>query len=125
MGSQYTEEILPPGCTREHTFYIDIPRITDEIYDWYQQVGGSTKIVQGKSAMANLRNNLVGVGVHPGPWQTRYVRYGTAKWTADTGGRNHVRLHFNVEDVAIATMFLLACNPTILSHNIPESGESQ
>ena len=86
---------LPPGCTVNYAIFIDIEKLTDEMIDWYQQIGGT---VHEDRFWNNYNKEMV----------KKSVRYGKGKlchYRQDgTGG---VRLHFHGDDASVATMFII------------------
>jgi hypothetical protein len=100
---------LPPGCTVTYAVWIDINKITQEVIDWFNLIGG---IVSTESNFTDYRGRTKPI---------TYVQYGKAKkchYRQDgTGG---VRLHFHGDDVSVASMFLLKFNDMVENHNMQQ-----
>jgi len=102
---------MPPGCRITYNVFIEIDQLTKEMVEWYQLVGGDTK-------MDNYYDNR-------GRKVEKYlVQYGKGKWCyhrADgTGG---TRLHFQGEDAAVASLFLIKFLEHVQTHNLKEHEE--
>lgn len=99
---------LPPGCSINYAITIELRQMTNEIVDWYQQVGGCIETKQHY----NHRGNQV---------TSKYVSYGNGKqchYRQD--GSTGVRLHFQGADADAASMFLIKFYDVIETHNLKE-----
>ena len=103
---------LPPGCAVSRNIRITINDLTDDMIQWFVDVGGSvstdTYLMTGGSP---LRERVI-----------KRVSYGRGKYCyrMQDGSSNRVLLHFQGEDGAVASAFMLRFNESIVSHNFPE-----
>lgn len=102
---------LPPGCSVTYNIFVEIDQLTSDMVDWFLLVGGKIKEEEHYN--------------HRGSKVTKFsVQYGKGKWCyhrADgTGG---TRLHFQGEDAAVVSMFLIKFLDHVETHNLKEHGE--
>lgn len=103
---------LPPGCAVSRNIRITINDLTDDMIQWFVDVGSSVSPdTYLKSRWPNQREQVV-----------KRVSYGRDKYCyrMRDGSSNHVLLHFQGEDGAVASAFMLRFNESIVSHNFPE-----
>jgi hypothetical protein len=97
---------LPHGCTINYPIVIEVRKMSREIVDWYQLVGGT---VYKDEHYDNKGRKVC----------RDYVQYGNGKYCHHrVDGTTGVRLHFNKEDAKIATMFILQFPEDVETHNI-------
>ncbi len=102
---------LPPGCTVVYPIWIDVDKLSDDIINWYEQIGGNKK-VETFWCSRGKENNIP------------YVSYGRGKWCHHhQNGFDGVRLHFNGEDAHVASMFLIKFLDNVTNHNLKEQME--
>ena len=104
---------LPPGCTVVYPIWIDIDTLTEEILDWYRTVGGVVVF----DRFWNSRGK---------EYNVPYVKYGKGKkchYHQNNVPPGGVRLHFNGEDAAVASMFIIKFLDIIVNHNLKEQME--
>jgi len=102
---------LPPGCKVTYSVWLDIDKLTDDVVEWFELVGGETK----QDRYFNNRGNSVSMP---------YVRYGRGKWCHHhQNGAGGTRIHFMGEDASVASMFLLKFNEHVTNHNMQEAME--
>lgn len=99
---------LPAGCKVNYHIVIEIDSLTDDIGDWFVNVGGR--------AWGEEFWNYRGVRkVLP------FVQYGNAKRCHHhQNGLGGVRLHFDGIDASVASMFILKYMDRIRTHNLKE-----
>lgn len=102
---------LPPGCSVVYNIFVEIDQLTSDMVDWFLLIGGNIK----EEEYYNHRGSKI---------VKNFVKYGTGKWCyhrADgTGG---TRLHFQGEDAAVASMFLIKFIDHVQTHNLKEHEE--
>ncbi len=99
---------LPPGCKVIYPIWIDVDKLSDDIVDWYEQIGGRTKVDTYWNHRGQEHSNV-------------YVAYGYGKWCHHhQNGQGGTRLHFVGEDASIASMFLLKFIEKVTDHNLKE-----
>ena len=104
---------LPPGCRVVYPIWVDVDRLSDDIVEWYEQVGGSKKV----DTFWNSRGKETSIP---------YVSYGRGKWCHHhQNGAGGSRLHFNGEDASIASLFILKFSDRITNHNLKEQMERE
>lgn len=102
---------LPPGCKVTYSVWIDIDSLTDDILEWFINIGGQTKSDEYYDNRGRRKIQ-------------HFVRYGNGKWCYHhSGGIFGTRLHFDGKDVSIATMFLLKYMEKVRQHNMQETLE--
>ena len=102
---------LPPGCTLTHAIWIDVDRLSEEMVEWYELVGGTTKT----DSWHNHRGHLQTV---------KYVRYGSAKFCHHhQNGSGGTRLHWHGDDASTASVFLIKFFDHVTQHNLKEQME--
>jgi hypothetical protein len=108
---------LPPGCTVSQNIRIVIDELTDDMLQWFVDVGGA---VTTDHQMAYPRNSFGYGKMQPEKFVKR-VSYGRGKYCYRMqDGSQNILLHFQGEDGAVASAFILRFNESILSHNFPE-----
>ena len=108
---------LPRGCAVSHNIRIVVTELTDDMIQWFVDVGGS---VTTDHQMAWPRNSP-GYGKMQPERIIKRVSYGRGKYCYRLqDGSNGVLLHFQGEDGMVASAFMLRFNESILSHNFPE-----
>lgn len=99
---------LPAGCAVSYSIWIDINEMTNAMIDWY-------KLIEGRVAEDTWINHR-GIKI-----QRDIVQYRNGKkchYRQDgTGG---IRLHFDGQDAAVASMFLLKFFNHVTNHNLEE-----
>jgi len=97
---------LPPGCTVNYAIFIEIEKLTDEMINWYQQVGGT---IHEDRFWNNYNKEMV----------KKSVKYGKGKLCHHRqDGTKGVRLHFHGDDASIASMFILKFLDHVQSTNL-------
>jgi hypothetical protein len=101
---------LPAGCTVAYPITITVSKLTDEMTEWYELVGGEvTEFVTGTYNRSNKEITHI------------MVRYGKAKWCHRfQDGTTNVRLNFTGEDAHVASVFLIKFNDFVVNHNFRE-----
>jgi len=103
---------LPPGCRVSYQIWIDVDRLTDDMSEWFTLIGGTVSI---RGYGHNIRGK-----------ETVYksVQYGQAKPSYHRqDGTGHVKINFNGNDVATASMFLIKFSTHIVAHNMKQELE--
>lgn len=102
---------LPPGCSVTYNIVVEIDRLTDEMVEWFRLIGGGIKENEHYD--------------HRGRRIVKYlVQYGEGKWCHHRAdGSNGTRLHFQGEDAAVASMFLIKFLDHVETHNLKEHEE--
>lgn len=102
---------LPKGCSVPFTITIEIDKLTDEMVEWFEMVGGS----KFEKEWFNHRGNRVA--------QT-YVQYGQAKpCHYHQNGLGGVRLQFHGNDASTASVFIMKFFDHVESTNLKEQME--
>jgi hypothetical protein len=108
---------LPPGCAVSQNIRIVVRDLTDDMLQWFVDVGGA---VTTDHQMAYPRNSFGYGKMQPEKFVKR-VSYGRGKYCYRMqDGSNNILLHFQGEDGMVASAFMLRFNESILSHNFPE-----
>jgi len=108
---------LPPGCAVSHNIRVVVTALTDDMVQWFVDVGGA---VTTDHQMASPRNSF-GYGKMQPEKIIKRVSYGRGKYCYRMqDGSQHILLHFQGEDGAVASAFMLRFNESIVSHNFPE-----
>ena len=103
---------LPPGCTVPHTVQITVSKLTDEMIEWYEMVGGEVTDVKTNTYYHRTGKEIT----------HKMVRYGKTKWCHRfQDGTSNVRLNFSGEDAYVASVFLIKFNDEIVNHNFREN----
>jgi len=104
---------LPAGCSVTYAVFVEVDDLTEDMVDWYRQVGGTVT----EDKFYNYRSKLI----------TRaYVSYGCSKRCYyHNNGMGHVRLHFRGEDAPVATMFIMKFMDNVIDHNMQENQEQR
>lgn len=99
---------LPPGCTVNYAITIDIDKLTDDIINWYELIGG--EIIESEHYNHRGQRQVL-----------KYVKYGKGKRChIRVDGSGGVRLHFHGDDASAASMFLIKFNEHVEQHNMRE-----
>ena len=86
---------LPPGCTVNYPIFVEINKLTDDMVNWYQLIGGI--VTEKKHWDTRGREQTV-----------KYVQYGQGKICyRRQDGSDGVRLHFHGNDASVASMFII------------------
>lgn len=102
---------MPPGCTVTYNIFVEIDQLTSDMVDWFLLIGGEIK----EEEHYNHRGSKI-VKYH--------VKYGTGKWCYHRAdGSGGTRLHFQGEDAAVASMFLIKFIEHVQTHNLKEHEE--
>jgi len=102
---------LPPGCTVNFPIWIDVDRLSTDMIEWYELIGGEIK----QSAYYDHRGR---------ERQEYYVRYGRAKFCHHhQNGSGGTRLHWHGDDAATASVFLIKFFDNVTQHNLREQME--
>ena len=102
---------LPPGCKVTYSVWLDIDKLTDDVVEWFEMIGGRVQTDTFWDHHHNIQN-------------VKYVSYGKGKWCYHhNNGFGGTRLHFMGEDASVASMCLLKFNERITSHNMQEAME--
>jgi hypothetical protein len=100
---------LPPGCTVTYSVWVDVKKLTPEIVEWYEIIGGRTK--ESEHWDTRGRRQV-----------TKFVAYGNGKWCHHHhNGMGGTRLHFNGTDASVASMCILKFLDQIDAHNLQEA----
>lgn len=99
---------LPPGCTVTHAVYIDVDRLTAEMVEWYQLIGG----VVWEDKWYDHRGKEQSV---------TYVSYNKGKRCHHHhNGDGGTRLHFHGDDAPAASMFIIKFFDRITRNNLQD-----
>ena len=99
---------LPPGCTVNHAITIEVDRLTEDMVEWYEMIGGQ---VISKVYYDNRGRKII----------ENFVKYGNAKLChLRQDGSGGARLHFHGNDASVASMFLIKFNEHVEQHNMKE-----
>ena len=102
---------LPPGCTVNFSIYIDVDRLSTEMIEWFEMIGGRVQTDTFWDHHHNIQN-------------VKYVSYGKGKWCYHhNNGFGGSRLHFMGEDAATASVFLIKFFDHVTQHNFKEQME--
>ena len=99
---------LPPGVTVNYFIAIEIDRLTEEMVEWFEMIGGRVHTDTFWDHHHNIQN-------------VKYVSYGKGKqsyWRQD--GSGGVRLNFHGDDASVASMFILKFMEHVQQHNLKE-----
>jgi hypothetical protein len=99
---------LPPGVTVNYFIAIEIDRLTDEMIEWFEMIGGEVTYKmdwdwKGRESKKPL------------------VKYGKGKqsyWRQD--GSGGVRLNFHGDDASTASVFIVKFFEHVQQHNLNE-----
>ena len=99
---------LPPGCTVTYAVYVDVDRLTDDMVEWYQLIGGS--IYEDRWYDSRGREQ-----------SRKFVSYGKGKRCHHfQDGTNGARLHFHGDDASAASMFIIKFFDHVTRNNLQE-----
>ena len=99
---------LPPGCTVTYAVWVDVDRLTEEMVEWYEMVGG--QVYQDKWYDTRGREQ-----------SAYYVSYGQGKRCHHhQNGQGGTRLHFHGNDASAASMFIMKFFDHITANNLQE-----
>lgn len=99
---------LPPGVTVNYFIAIEIDRLTEEMVEWFETIGGQV----GRELKWTRSGSIVDLPV---------VQYGQGKpsyYRQD--GSGGVRLNFHGDDASAASMFILKFMEHVQQHNLKE-----
>ena len=99
---------LPPGVTVNYFIAIEIDRLTEEMVEWFEIIGGKV----GRELKWTRSGSTVDLPV---------VQYGQGKpsyYRQD--GSGGVRLNFHSDDASAASMFILKFMEHVQQHNLKE-----
>jgi len=99
---------LPPGCTVTYAVWVDVDRLTDEMVQWYEMIGGT--VFESKFWDSRGREQIA-----------KYVSYGKAKRCHHhQNGEGGTRLHFHGDDASTASVFIMKFFEHITNNNLKE-----
>lgn len=102
---------LPPGCKVAYEIRFYVTKLTDEMGEWFNMIGGQA--TQIKEYDWRGREHTV-----------NQVQYGKAKPSYVTkDGRNLTLVRFDGRDASTASVFLIKFFDQIQSHNMKEEYE--
>jgi hypothetical protein len=105
---------LAPGCSVSQNIRITVNELTDDMIQWFVDVGGS---VTTDHHLSYSRSN----GVYQKESFVKRVSYGRGKYCYRMqDGSGTVLLHFQGQDGAVASAFMIKFNQHVVSHNFPE-----
>jgi len=88
---------LPPGCQVSYNIRIVVSQLSDDMVQWFQDIGGKTSI------------------------EPTRVSYGGGKSSYHMqDNTDRVLLHFQAQDAGMAMAFIIKFNESVVSHNFPE-----
>jgi hypothetical protein len=100
---------LPPGCKLAYEIRFYVPKLTNEMGEWFNLIGGQATSV--KEYDWRGREHII-----------NQVQYGKAKTSYVTkDGTNLTLIRFDGADASIASMFLIKFMDQIQSHNLKEA----
>ena len=102
---------LPPGCSVCYNITIDIDKVTEEIIEWYNTIGGTLTTDEWYDHKGRKISQT-------------YLAYNNYK-RCHYGNGGGVRLHFLGKDASVASMFLLKFSESVVNHNLSEHKELQ
>jgi len=103
---------LPPGCTVSYQIWIDVDRLTDDMSEWFEMIGGTVSCRRHEYHRSG------------GAIEHKSVQYGKAKPSyRRQDGTGYVKINFNGNDVATASMFLIKFSTHIVAHNMKQELE--
>ncbi|HET8688654.1 MAG TPA: hypothetical protein VFM18_18725 [Methanosarcina sp.] len=101
---------LPPGCKVSYEIRFFVDTISDEMYDWFKTIGGTTTVVKGKTPWINSED-----------YQVQYGKAKPSYVTQDGAGTTLIR--FTSEDASVASMFYIKFMDHVQTHNFKEMME--
>lgn len=99
---------LPPGVTVNYFIAIEIDRLTKDMVEWFETIGGKV----GREIKWTRSGSTIELPV---------VQYGNGKpsyYRQD--GSGGVRLNFHGDDASVASMFILKFMEHVEQHNLRE-----
>ena len=97
---------LPPGVTVNYFIAIEIDRLTEEMFEWYNLIGGRVHADTFWDHHHNIQN-------------VKYVSYGKGKWCHyRNDGSGGCRIDFHGDDASVASMFILKFMEHVQQHNL-------
>ena len=99
---------LPPGVTVNYFIAIEIDRLTKDMVEWFETIGGKV----GREIKWTRSGSTIALPV---------VQYGNGKpsyYRQD--GSGGVRLNFHGDDASVASMFILKFMEHVEQHNLRE-----
>ena len=99
---------LPPGVTVNYFIAIEIDKLTKEMVEWFELIGGE---VSYKSDWDRKGRESTKPLVKYGKGKQSYYRQ---------DGSGGVRLNFHGDDASTASVFLIKFNEHVQQHNLSE-----
>ena len=99
---------LPPGCKVSYSIWIDVDKLSDEMCEWFEMIGGN--VTEKTEAFSGRSYSLKVI---------KQVQYGKAKpsyYRQD--GTGSVKINFHGDDASTASMFLLKFSESVVAHNM-------
>lgn len=97
---------LPPGVTVNYFIAIELDKLTNEMVEWFEMVGGIVSYKQEWDWKGRESNKPL-------------VKYGKGKQSYyRQDGSGGVRLNFHGEDASTATVFIIKFNEHVQQHNM-------
>jgi hypothetical protein len=99
---------LPPGCTVNYFIAFELDKLTDDMVEWFEMVGGKVTVDSwwdSKGREKSVKNVQYGKG------KKSYYRQ---------DGSGGVRIQFHGEDAVTASVFLIKFNEHVQQHNFKE-----
>jgi len=98
---------LPAGCKLNYSLWIDVDRLTDDMCEWFTLIGGTVSI-------RGYEYNRGGRAI-----EHKIVQFGEAKPSYNRqDGTGYVKINFNGNDVATASVFLIKFSEHVQAHNM-------
>ena len=98
---------LPPGCKVNYSIWIDVDKLSDDMCEWFDMIGG--KVYHQEEY------NFSREGLRTVP----KVQYGKAKPSYHRqDGTGYVKINFNGDDASTASVFLIKFNEHVRAHNM-------
>lgn len=99
---------LPPGVTVNYFIAFELDRMTDEIAEWFEMIGGN--VISDTWWDSKGREKTV-----------KYVQYGKGKRSYfRQDGSGGVRIQFHGDDAVTASVFLIKFMDHVQQHNFKE-----
>ncbi len=99
---------LPHGCTVAFPVQIDVDKLTDEMCEWHELVGGKTYVDKFYDNRGREQS-------------VPYVSYGKGKRCHHhQNGAGGTRLHFHGDDASAASMFIMKFFEHVTHTNLEE-----
>lgn len=99
---------LPPGCTVNYFIAFELDKLTNEMVEWFDMIGGT--VTEDSWWDAKGREKIV-----------KNVQYGRGKKSYyRQDGSGGVRIQFHGDDAVTASVFLIKFNEHVQQHNFKE-----